>query len=100
MSNERFCPSSQSDMFAWDVVKNVRELAESQDITFDQAMKAYEIGVRAQQVDVLYFLGEYVDQLKDYMPDMGRVADGLNFVADSISDLEKTLGSASDDGNS
>lgn len=57
MADGDFWPSNQSEGFADEVYHGVSNIMNKYDISFDQAIKVYELGIRAQQVDMLYVIG-------------------------------------------
>lgn len=57
MADEHVWPSNQSEGFADEVYHGVSNIMNKYNISFDQAIKVYELGIRAQQVDMLHVIG-------------------------------------------
>ena len=52
--------SDQTHLYAEDVIYHVKEMAEKEEITIDQALKCFEIGFKEQWLDL--HRARYVDQ--------------------------------------
>ena len=81
-----FYPSNQSDAFADEAAAAIKRIALKYDIAFDQAAKAYEVGVRAQQVDMLYMIKQHLCDLVGCFDSSNStgVAHALDGIAQSI----------------
>lgn len=77
-----FYPSNQSDAFADEAAAAIKKIALKYEITFDQAAKAYEVGVRAQQVDMLHMIEQHLCDLVGCFDSSNST--GVAFALDSI----------------
>ena len=79
-----FYPSDQSEAFADVTIDYIKNLAEKKGITFEQAAKAAEIGVRAQQVDMLYILKQELSKIDLSLSSLCHIPDALNEIGNVL----------------
>ena len=91
---EDFIPSNQTYLFAEETLQHIKELKSQTDMSVDEIIEIYKIGVMAQKNDFLYKIAESaitiagsVDETCDHLRSYeiyGIVADALDNIANAI----------------